>query len=46
MKLLRMLGIALLAVCAADAAYAQSQWQPVQNVPNIGAGAMALLTDG
>ncbi len=45
MKLLRMLGIAAIAVCAATAATAQS-WTPVQNVPNIGAGAMALLTDG
>jgi hypothetical protein len=45
MKLLRMLGIATLAVCAATAATAQS-WTPVQNVPNIGAGAIALLTNG
>ncbi len=46
MKLSRMLGIALAALVAVSAASAQSQWQPVQNVPNIGAGAMALLTDG
>ncbi len=46
MKLLRMLGIATIAVCAATAALAQSQWTAVQNVPNIGAGAMALLTNG
>ena len=45
MKLSRMLGIAMIAVCAATFATAQS-WTPVQNVPNIGAGAMALLTDG
>jgi hypothetical protein len=45
MKLSRMLGIAMIAVCAATVATAQS-WTPVQNVPNIGAGAMALLTDG
>jgi len=45
MKLLRMLGIAMIAVCTAIAAGAQS-WTPVQNVPNIGAGAMALLTNG
>ena len=46
MKLLRMLGIALVVLVAVGAASAQSQWQPVQNVPNIGAGAVALLTDG
>ena len=46
MKLLRMLGIAMIAVCAVSAATAQSQWTPVQGVPNIGAGAVALLTDG
>ena len=45
MKLLRILGIATIAVYAATAVNAQS-WTPVQNVPNIGAGAMALLTDG
>ena len=46
MKRLRMLGIALVALVVAGSASAQSQWTPVQNVPNIGAGAMALLTDG
>jgi hypothetical protein len=46
MKLLRMLGIALIVLAAVGAASAQSQWQAVQHVPNIGAGAMALLTDG
>ena len=46
MKLLRMLGMALLVLVAVGAASAQSQWTPVQNVPNIGAGAVALLTDG
>jgi len=45
MKLLRMLGIAAVALAAVSAVHAQS-WTPVQNVPNIGAGAMALLTDG
>jgi hypothetical protein len=45
MKLLRMLGIAVLVLAAVGAVSAQT-WQPVQNVPNIGAGAMALLTDG
>ena len=48
MKLLRMLGMALLVLAAVGAASAQSQWQQVtpSNTPNIGAGAMALLTDG
>jgi hypothetical protein len=46
MRLLRMLGMALVvltAVCAAA-----TQWQQVTptSTPNIGAGAMALLTDG
>jgi hypothetical protein len=45
MKPLRMLGFATILLCAALAS-AQSPWQPVKNVPNIGAGAMALLTDG
>jgi hypothetical protein len=45
MKFSRMLGIAVLALAAVTAVSAQS-WTPVQNVPNIGAGAMALLTDG
>ena len=48
MKLLRMLGMSLLVLAAVGAASAQSQWQQVtpSNTPNIGAGAMALLTDG
>ena len=45
MKPLRMLAIAMIALTALCAANAQT-WTPVQNVPNIGAGAMALLTDG
>jgi len=45
MKPLRMLGFAMVIVCAALAS-AQSPWTPVNNVPNIGAGAVALLTDG
>ena len=45
MKLLRMLGIAVVVVAAVSVVSAQS-WTPVHNVPNIGAGAMALLTDG
>ena len=45
MKLLRMLAIAAVALAAAGAVHAQS-WTPVHNVPNIGAGAMALLTNG
>src|SRR5580658_3218122 len=43
---LRMLGTTLIMLATASAASAQSQWTPVQNVPNIGAGAVALLTDG
>ena len=46
MRISRMLGMALLALAAVNTASAQSQWTPVQNVPNIGAGAVALLTDG
>jgi len=47
MKLLRMLGIALVAVAAVSVASAQS-WQPVTALPGSfgAAGAMALLTDG
>jgi hypothetical protein len=45
MKLLRMLGIATIAVYAATTALAQS-WSPVQNVPAIAAGTEELLTDG
>lgn len=43
---LRTLGILFVALAAVGAASAQSQWTPVNNVPNIGAGAIALLTDG
>jgi len=47
MKHTRVFGFAALVLLAAmSVANAQSQWQPVQNVPNIGAGAIALLTDG
>ena len=45
MKLLRMLGVSVLALAAVSVVNAQS-WTAVQNVPNIGAGAIALLTDG
>ncbi len=45
MKLVRTFAIALSVMLAVSAASAQS-WTAVQNVPNIGAGAMALLTDG
>ena len=45
MKPLRMLGFAPVVLCAAFVS-AQSPWTPVNNVPNIGAGAVALLTDG
>ena len=47
MKLLRMLGIALVALAAVGVASAQS-WTPVTALPGSfgGAGAMALLTDG
>ena len=45
MKLFHFLGISLLAMAAVSVASGQS-WTAVQSVPNIGAGAMALLTDG
>ena len=45
MKPLRLLGFATILLWAALAS-AQSPWQPVKKVPYIGAGAMALLTDG
>jgi len=45
MKLLRMLGIAVLALAAVSAVNAQT-WTPVQNVPNIQPSTLALLTDG
>ena len=41
MKFSRMLGIALGAAVAVGSASAQS-WTPVNNVPNIGAGAISL----
>jgi hypothetical protein len=43
---LRTLRFLLIVITSASSAIAQSPWTPVQNVPNIGAGAMALLTDG
>lgn len=43
---LRVLAVSLIILVATTAVRAQSQWTPVQNVPNIGAGAVALLTDG
>lgn len=47
MKHMRILGFAALVLLASlSVANAQSQWQPVNNAPNIGAGAVALLTDG
>ncbi len=46
MKLLRMLGIAMIAVCAVNAATAQSHWTRLQNSPPVNVGAMLLLTDG
>jgi len=45
MKPVRMFGFAAVILCAALAG-AQSPWTPVNNVPNIGAGAEALLTNG
>jgi hypothetical protein len=45
MKPLRVLGFATILLCPALAS-AQSPWQPVKHVPNIGGGAIALLTDG
>ena len=46
MKPLRMLGFAAVMLCAAFGVASASPWTPVNNVPNIGAGAIALLTDG
>ena len=47
MRTSRLLRMALMVATAMlTAAAAQSQWTPAQNVPAIGAGAMALLTDG
>jgi hypothetical protein len=45
MRVARLLLSALVLLATVCAANAQS-WTPVQNVPNIGAGAVALLTDG
>src|SRR5271167_1194724 len=46
MKPLRMLGFAALVLCVAIGAASAQTWTPVNNVPNIGAGAELLLTDG
>ena len=46
MKRLKEFGISLLAVLALAAIASAQKWQPVAKVPNIGAGAMAMLTDG
>lgn len=46
MKLMRMLGIAMIAVCALNAASAQSHWTRLTNSPPVNVGAMLLLTDG
>jgi len=45
MKPLRMLGFAAVVLCAVIV-NAQFPWTPVRNVPEIEAGAVALLTDG
>jgi len=46
MKLMRMLGIAMIAVCALNAATAQSHWTRLTNSPPVNVGAILLLTDG
>src|ERR1700688_1354110 len=46
MNMLRKLGISLLALLALAGIASAQKWQPVKNVPNIGVGAVALLTDG
>lgn len=46
MKFSRMLGIALGAASLAVGSASAQSWTPVNNVPNIGAGAIQLLTDG
>jgi hypothetical protein len=46
MKRLKELGISLLALLALAGIASAQKWQPVAKVPNIGAGAVALLTDG
>src|SRR5271166_1915157 len=45
MKPLRMLGFAAVLLCSVIV-NAQSPWTPVNRLRSIGAGAMALLTDG
>jgi hypothetical protein len=42
----RIIGLFLLVLASLGQAGAQTQWMAVENVPNIGAGAVALLTDG
>ncbi|MGO9517997.1 MAG: hypothetical protein ACLPND_13205 [Candidatus Korobacteraceae bacterium] len=46
MKLLRMLGFAALVLCVAFGAASAQTWTPANNVPNISAGPILLLTDG
>jgi hypothetical protein len=46
MKMLQKLGISLLALLALAGLASAQKWTPVNNLPNIGPGAMALLTDG
>ena len=46
MKMGTKLGISLLALLALAGIASAQTWQPVKNVPNIGPGATALLTDG
>lgn len=46
MQRLKEFGISLLAVLALAGIASAQKWEAVKNVPNIGAGAMAMLTDG
>ena len=46
MKMLQKLGISLLALLALAGLASAQKWTPVNNLRNIGPGAMALLTDG
>ena len=46
MKMLKKLGISLLVLLAFAGIAGAQKWKRVKNVPNIGPGAMALLTDG
>ncbi|MGA8489156.1 MAG: hypothetical protein WB711_01965 [Terriglobales bacterium] len=46
MKMLKMLGSALLALLVTAGIANAQKWTPVNNLPNIQPGAMALLTDG